>query len=170
MTFTEYKSLVRSDLYRATGGRIGVRAFLRELFCGEAWAYIFWMRTCAYTHPNSKTQSPISNLFLFPLHLLARLMLRHCMFKYGILIPYGTQIGPGFYIGHFGNIIVNGHSRIGKNCNLSPGVTIGQANRGRRKGYPVIGDNVYIGPGAKVIGAVTVGNNVAKGGILKRGA
>lgn len=52
---------------------------------------------------------------------------------------------------------------IGKNCNISHGVTIGQANRGKRKGYPTIENNVYIGPGAKILGKVMVGNNVAVG-------
>jgi serine O-acetyltransferase len=52
---------------------------------------------------------------------------------------------------------------IGDNCNISQGVTIGEANRGPRKGTPVIGNNVYIGPGAKIIGAVHIGNNVAVG-------
>ena len=52
---------------------------------------------------------------------------------------------------------------IGDNVNISQGVTIGQTNRGKRKGVPVIGNGVYIGPGAKVIGKVTIGNNVAIG-------
>lgn len=59
--------------------------------------------------------------------------------------------------------MVNHRVRIGRNCNISHGVTLGQANRGRRTGVPVIGDGVYIGPGAKVVGAVTVGDNVAIG-------
>ncbi|MGE5865508.1 MAG: serine O-acetyltransferase, partial [Rhizobacter sp.] len=69
----------------------------------------------------------------------------------------------GFYIGHFGGIVVNGESVIGKNCNISQGVTLGQANRGRNKGCPIVGDNVYIGPGAKLVGAVRIGDNVAIG-------
>ena len=82
---------------------------------------------------------------------------------YGIQIPWGTHIGKGFYIGHFGTIVVNGGAVIGDNVNISQGVTIGQTNRGKRKGVPVIGNGVYIGPGAKVIGKVTIGNNVAIG-------
>ena len=58
---------------------------------------------------------------------------------------------------------MNDKSTIGKNCNISHGVTLGQANRGINKGYPILGDNIYIGPGAKIIGAVKVGNNVAIG-------
>ena len=42
-------------------------------------------------------------------------------------------------------------------------MTIGQGNRGPRKGYPVVGNNVYIGPGAKLVGSVRIGNNVAIG-------
>src|SRR3712207_7191864 len=64
------------------------------------------------------------------------------------LFPYTTL----FRSGHCGDIHVNPRARIGKNCNLSQGVTLGQANRGKNAGYPVIGDGVYIGPGAKIDG------------------
>ena len=90
-------------------------------------------------------------------------MVRHYMFKFGIQIGYMVEIGSGFYIGHFGDIIVNSKAVIGKNCNISQGVTIGQMNRGDKKGVPVIGDNVFIGPGAKLLGRIKIGNNVAIG-------
>jgi len=94
---------------------------------------------------------------------LARIMLHHLTYKLGISIPPSTKIGSDFYIGHFGGIVINHKSVIGKNCNISQGVTLGQANRGANKGYPSLGDNVYIGPGAKIVGAVKIGNNVAIG-------
>ena len=90
-------------------------------------------------------------------------MLHKQTYKLGISIPASTEIDSGFYIGHFGGIVVNGKSVIGKNCNISQGVTLGQANRGKNKGYPTLGDNVYIGPGAKIVGAIKIGNNVAIG-------
>jgi serine O-acetyltransferase len=90
-------------------------------------------------------------------------MLRHYQYKFGIGIPFLTEIGPGFYIGHFGGIFIYPDCKIGKNCNLSQEVTIGNAPRGQNKGYPTIGDDVYIGPGAKIIGCVKVGNRVAIG-------
>lgn len=102
-------------------------------------------------------------VFRFWLFPFAWLVLRHFEYKYGISISYQTKIASGLYIGHFGGIVVNQHAVIGKNCNISHQVTIGKANRGTRKGYPVVGDNVYIGPGAKVIGSVHIGNNVAIG-------
>jgi serine O-acetyltransferase len=64
------------------------------------------------------------------------------------------------HIAHFGTIVVNKATVMGKNCNLSHGVTIGQANRGEKKGVPLIGDFVWIGTGAVVVGNVTIGSNV----------
>ena len=96
-----------------------------------------------------------------PLHVLTFLRLQHIDHNSGIQIPAATQIGNGFYIGHHGTIVVNGGAVIGRNVNISQGVTLGQANRGEHKGVPTIGDNVYIGSGAKIVGAVKVGNNVA---------
>ena len=51
----------------------------------------------------------------------------------------------------------------GRNCNLSHQVTIGVSRRGARAGVPTIGDNVYIGPGAKIFGALSIGENAAVG-------
>lgn len=84
-------------------------------------------------------------------------------YKYGISIPYNTKIGSGFYIGHYGGIVVSHEAQIGKNCNISHGVTVGTSYGGKYPGTPVIQDGVYIGPGAKVIGGITIGNNVAIG-------
>ena len=55
------------------------------------------------------------------------------------------DIGEGLYIGHVYCITINSGSKIGKNVNIHMGVTIGQENRGERKGCPVIGNEVWIG-------------------------
>jgi serine O-acetyltransferase len=81
----------------------------------------------------------------------------------GISIEHGARIGRGFYIGHFGGIIIGGGVTIGDRCNISQGVTIGVAGRGDRRGSPTIGDGVYIGPGAKLFGAITVGDGARIG-------
>jgi len=154
MTFSRYKYLIFSDLYRITGNT-KFTSLLRHAFAGDSFKYNFWMRTCAY----SRNQA-ILKFLLFP---LARVLLRHFSYQLGIGIPYYTKIDSGFYIGHFSGVIVNGESIIGKNCNISQGVTLGQANRGKNKGCPILGDNVYIGPGAKIVGQVRIGNNVAIG-------
>lgn len=82
---------------------------------------------------------------------------------WGIEISRHAKIGPGLYVGHFGGITVSPHAVIGANCSLSQGVTIGIAGEGEQRGAPVIGDDVYIGPGARLFGAIRVGNNVKIG-------
>jgi serine O-acetyltransferase len=92
--------------------------------------------------------------------LLAVLWQKLIEISTGISLPYTAVIAPGLYIGHFGNIVVNGHAVIGSNCNLSQGVTIGVSGRNDRRGVPVIGDRVYIGVNAVVVGPIRVGNDV----------
>ena len=91
------------------------------------------------------------------------LWLRRLKVKYGFDISYRTQIGKGFYIGHFGNIVIHGDTVIGENCNISQGMTIGVSNYGEKKGVPAIGNRVFIGPNAGVFGNITIGNNVTIG-------
>lgn len=70
------------------------------------------------------------------------------------------DIGPGLYLGHVYCITLNENTVIGKNCNIHKGVTIGQENRGDRKGAPTIGDSVWIGINATVVGKITIGDDV----------
>lgn len=79
---------------------------------------------------------------------------------YGLEIPGKATIGEGFYIGHAYGITVNPDAVIGRNCNIHKGVTIGQENRGKRKGAPVLGDCVWLGINSTVVGAVTIGDDV----------
>ena len=69
--------------------------------------------------------------------------------------------GEGLRIWHYGNIVVNAHARIGKNCTLHGDNCIG--NNGTSSKAPIIGDNVDIGVGAKIIGNITIANNVIIG-------
>lgn len=89
--------------------------------------------------------------------------LRRLKFKYGFDISYRTQIGKGFYIGHFGNIVIHGDTIIGDNCNISQGITLGVSNSGATIGVPKIGNNVFIGPGACIFGNIIIGNHVTVG-------
>ena len=149
-----FKHMIMNDLYRYTG-KISFGVFIKNVLFNPGFKYTFIMRETRYF----KT---IGIIYL-PIHWIFRILLNHYKYKYGISIPYNTNISGGFYIGHFGGIIVNSKTIIGKNCNISQGVTIGKAYGGKFPGVPKIGDNVYIGPGAKVIGGITIGNDVAIG-------
>lgn len=86
--------------------------------------------------------------------------LRRIKKKTFIQIPPKTRIGKGFYIGHCGRVIINQETSIGNNCNIATGVTIGQENRGKRKGCPIIGNSVWIGTNAVIVGNIRIGNDV----------
>ena len=154
MKFKYLRYLIYTDFYRVTNS-LSVGKFINSLFNNEGFTYCFWMRVCAYLRGNF--------VFRYPFYYIAKGILRHYKYKYGISIPFSVSIGPGFYIGHFGGIFVNPAAKIGKNCNISQDVTLGVKNRGQNMGSPIIGDNVYLGPGVKVFGKINISNYVAIG-------
>jgi serine O-acetyltransferase len=80
---------------------------------------------------------------------------------FGISIPKDVAVGPGLRIWHFGNIFVNNAAKIGANCTLRQGVTIG--NRALGGPAPTIGDNVEFGAYAQVLGGITIGDGARIG-------
>lgn len=80
--------------------------------------------------------------------------------KRRIEIPANLSVGKGLYLGHPYNITINGNAVLGKNINIHKGVTIGQENRGKRKGTPTIGNKVWIGVNSVVVGKITIGDDV----------
>jgi len=79
---------------------------------------------------------------------------------YHVEISSAVTIGEGLYIGHPYGITINPNAIIGKNCNIHKGVTIGQENRGERKGAPVIGDSVWVGVNSTIVGKIMIGDDV----------
>ena len=92
------------------------------------------------------------NIPLFP-----KLIYRFNRVVFSCDIPPKTEIGEGTFFSHSGlGVVINGASKIGKNCRILQNVTIG--GRGSH-GVPVIEDNVTIGACACVIGGITVGHD-----------
>jgi serine O-acetyltransferase len=79
----------------------------------------------------------------------------------GISLPLEAEIGPGLLIYHFGNIFIHSAAKIGRNCTLRQGVTIG--NRHADGGVPVIEDDVELGAYAQVLGPVRIGKGAKIG-------
>lgn len=105
------------------------------------WQY--WFRR-ANKHPN----------------IVNRAIYRIIKFLWHIEIPYSVRIGRGLYVGHPFCITINARATIGENCNIHKGVTIGQTNRGNRKGVPTIGNCVWIGINSTIVGGVNIGDDV----------
>jgi serine O-acetyltransferase len=80
----------------------------------------------------------------------------------GIELPCETTLGRRFIIEHFGGIVISGDAVFGDDCIVRNGVTVGLRHTGYR-GSPVIGDRVDIGAGAKLLGPIHIGDDVAIG-------
>jgi serine O-acetyltransferase len=80
----------------------------------------------------------------------------------GIELPCEARVGRRFRIDHFGGIIISGDAVFGDDCVIRNGVTVGLRHTGQR-GAPVIGDRADIGAGAKILGSIRIGDDVAIG-------
>lgn len=120
----------------------------------KIWAYIYTLRKCEYYHNQSNLiiRTLGSLLFCHKLRKLSRVT--------GFQIPPNT-IGKGLTIWHWGPIIISDDARIGDYCTLEPGVVVGsKTDYGKA---PIIGNYVTINGGARVIGDITVGDDVIVG-------
>mgnify|MGYP000559649288 FL=1 len=91
---------------------------------------------------------------------LSRFKINYYNKKYGLDFFNNMSIGPGFVLGHWGRIIINCNTKIGKQFMVTHGVTIGRDVRGKRKGFPTIGNRVCIRTNSTVVGNITIGDDV----------
>ena len=80
----------------------------------------------------------------------------------GIELPCEVTLGRRFRIDHFGGIVISGDAVFGDDCVIRNGVTVGLRHTGQR-GAPVIGHRADIGAGAKILGPICIGDDVAIG-------
>ena len=97
------------------------------------------------------------------LPLVPRGIMHVVRFITGIEIHPGATIGPRFVIDHGMGIVIGETTEIGPDVTLYQGVTLGGTSTRRTKRHPtLVGSNV-VGAGAKVIGAVEIGENARIG-------
>ena len=77
----------------------------------------------------------------------------------GIEIHPGAIIGQGFFIDHGMGVVIGETAEIGHNVTLYHGVTLGGVSLEKGKRHPTLGDNVVVGAGAKILGAITIGES-----------
>jgi serine O-acetyltransferase len=80
----------------------------------------------------------------------------------GCDIPLNTKIGGGLMIPHPVGIVIGPGSRIGRNCLIGQGVTLG-VKGGAGGDFPILEDGADVSAGAKVLGAVTIGKGATVG-------
>ena len=81
----------------------------------------------------------------------------------GIEIHPGASIGHGLFIDHGMGGVIGETAVVGDNVTLFQGVTLGGTGKEKGKRHPTLGRNVVVGTGAKVLGNLTVGDNVRIG-------
>jgi serine O-acetyltransferase len=81
----------------------------------------------------------------------------------GIEIHPGARIGQGFFIDHGMGVVIGETAEIGDFVTLFQGVTLGGTGKERGKRHPTIGNHVVVGAGAKILGAIRIGDNVKIG-------
>ena len=77
----------------------------------------------------------------------------------GIEIHPGAILGPGLFIDHGMGVVIGETVEIGEGVTLYHGVTLGGTNNVKKKRHPTVGDRVVIGAGAKVLGAIAIGDD-----------
>lgn len=94
---------------------------------------------------------------------LARAISQLSRFLTGIEIHPGAVIGRRFFIDHGMGVVIGETAEIGDDVLMYHQVTLGGRSLDKVKRHPTIGNRVLIGAGAKVIGAITVGDDAKIG-------
>jgi len=82
---------------------------------------------------------------------------------YGVDIHPAAPMGSGIMIDHATGVVIGETARVGDDCSLLHGVTLGGSGNEYTERHPKIGRGVLIGAGAKVLGNITVGDEARIG-------
>lgn len=140
---------IKQDYFRSKDQKATIVRILFRAFQDSGFRAVFFYRIGRWCRDRH-----LGLLAVFVERLMRHLS--HCW------ISTLAEIGPGFRIAHVCGIIVPPKTCFGKNCTIRQNVTLGGnydkvTEDGR--GNPLIGDNVSIGPGAAILGPVTIGSN-----------
>jgi serine O-acetyltransferase len=91
--------------------------------------------------------------------ILGRFVSHLGRFFTGIEIHPGARVGPGLFIDHGMGVVIGETTEIGVNCTLYQGVTLGGTSLKKEKRHPTLGHHVVVGAGAKILGAITIGDH-----------
>lgn len=143
----ELKQLIYADYKRYLN--------MRGAIWSISFHVTFWFRICSWLYQKNKFTriigSPLHQWYKF-LNLLS-----------GIQLPICTKVEGGLKFFHYNCIVLAQATKIGKNCSIHQGVTLGRVFNGPKSGVPTIGNNVVIFAGAKILGGVYLSDNVIVG-------
>lgn len=97
------------------------------------------------------------------LKILARIIQQSSRTFTGVDIHPAARIGRRLFIDHATGVVIGETAEIGEDCLIFHGVTLGGQSMRHGKRHPTVGDRVMIGAGAKVLGAINIGNDAKIG-------
>lgn len=158
MTWEMTKEYIRHDIYRnleCCSKKEIIKAFFSR---SSTVGMLLYFRLCHYFAELEK-RSMVQLL----LHSFCYIRFRHLQERCGMELNQHTEIGFGLRLPHKGGIIIHPEAKIGNNCEIMQGVTIGNNIMKSRDDVAEIGDEVLLCAGAKIIGKVKIGNTVIVG-------
>lgn len=94
---------------------------------------------------------------------LARFISGFARWFTGIEIHPAAKIGDRFFIDHGMGVVIGETAEIGDDCTLYHGVTLGGTSTSEGKRHPTLGNRVVVGAGAKVLGPISIEDDVRIG-------
>lgn len=88
---------------------------------------------------------------------IARVISQISRFFTGVEIHPGAKIGRRFFIDHGMGVVIGETCEIGDNVTIYQGVTLGGTGKEKGKRHPTLKNHVLVASGAKVLGAITIG-------------
>jgi serine O-acetyltransferase len=95
--------------------------------------------------------------------ILPRVISQLARWLTGVEIHPSAKIGTGFFIDHGMGVVIGETAEIGDYVTLFQGVTLGGTGKERGKRHPTLGNHVVVGAGAKILGGISIGDNVKIG-------
>jgi serine O-acetyltransferase len=143
--------MIREDVQSALSRDPAARGPLEVLLCYPGFHAIWGHRVNHW-------------LWKHGLRLPARWLSTLMRFFTGIEIHPGATIGSRFFIDHGMGVVIGETAEVGSDVTLYHGVTLGGTSLEKGKRHPTLEDRVVVGAGAKILGAITIGEGSRIGG------
>ena len=142
----DHAALRRGDERYGTGGATGGGSLL-----ADAVRRIGFQMLIAY-----RVMRLLRGVHLTPLAMIQSRLIRHL---YGAEIHWDADLAPGVAIVHGSALVLSREARVGSGCILFQSVTLGVSIDPvtRVVGGPTLGEDVHVGPGACLLGPITIG-------------
>lgn len=148
---------------------MGIRYFYQDLRKVAGTGKISMLKSFIFSHTIHLTLLLRLGQSLGRIYLIGRILSWFIEYVIRVLfssdISCRSKIGPGLIIMHGHDIVIGADVVIGDNCKIFNGVTLGNKDifLSSKGNQPLVGNNVVISTGAKILGALTIADNVIVG-------